>query len=182
MGTTSTKLMTFAGFEKLPDTAGGRYELRHGELVLVPPPKWGHFMCQRLVRDLLDKAAGDRGFAEIEMGFRAGGEHNYRSVDVGFLTRERESAIPARGYLAGAPDLVVEVLSPSNTAAEIRDKKKLCLENGSREFWVLDMDQREAEVSTPDGHTITYKSGQSIPLFFAPGVEIAVDDIFLTTT
>lgn len=38
-------------------------------------------------------------------------------------------------YLRGAPDLIIEVLSPSNTATEICDKEKLCLENGAREFW-----------------------------------------------
>jgi Uma2 family endonuclease len=32
------------------------------------------------------------------------------------------------------PELVIELISPSNTAAELREKKKLCLENGSREF------------------------------------------------
>src|SRR6266446_5800979 len=78
----------------------------------------------------------------------------------------------------GRRELVTEVLSPSNTAAEIRQKKKLCLENGSREFWVVDMDDREVEVSTPDGRTFTYRRGQEIPLFFAPGKNISVDAIF----
>jgi hypothetical protein len=36
----------------------------------------------------------------------------------------------------GAPDLVVEILDPSNSATEIYDKEKLCLENGAKEFWV----------------------------------------------
>jgi len=59
------------------------------------------------------------------------------------------------------------------------DKRTLCLENGSREFWVVDMDHRRVEVSTPDGLTVTYKSGQQIPLFFAAGAQLAVDAIFL---
>jgi Uma2 family endonuclease len=76
----------------------------------------------------------------------------------------------------GAPDVVVEILSPSNTAAETLDKRNICLENGSREFWIVDADHRQVEVSTPDGHTITPKSGQEIPLFF--GGRLAVDSIF----
>jgi hypothetical protein len=57
------------------------------------------------------------------------------------------------------------------------DKRKLCLENGSREFWVVDIDHRKVEISTPDGRTITYNSGQQIPLFFA-ATALAVDAIF----
>ena len=81
----------------------------------------------------------------------------------------------------GSPDLVVEVLSPSNTETEIRDKQKLCLETGSREFWIVDTDLREVEVSTSGGQTVTYKSGQEIPLFFVEnpgGGRLAVDAIF----
>jgi hypothetical protein len=37
---------------------------------------------------------------------------------------------------------------------------------------------REVEVSWPDGHSIIYKSGQSIPLFFAVGSSVAVDAVF----
>ena len=78
----------------------------------------------------------------------------------------------------GAPKLVIEVLSPSNTVAEIIDKKTLCLENGSHEFWVVDIEHRQVEVSTPDGRGKTYKSGQHIPLFFAADAQLAVDAIF----
>jgi Uma2 family endonuclease len=80
--------------------------------------------------------------------------------------------------LEASPELVIEVLSPSNTAAEMRAKKKLCLENGSQQFWVVDKVHREVEVSTPDGRTVTYKAGQRIPLFFAAGKSISVDAIF----
>jgi hypothetical protein len=57
-------------------------------------------------------------------------------------------------------------------------KRNICLKNGSREFWVVDLEHRLVEVSTPDGHSITYKSGQEIPLFFAPGSHLAIDVIF----
>jgi Uma2 family endonuclease len=73
---------------------------------------------------------------------------------------------------------VIEVLSPSNTVAEINDKKTLCLENGSREFWVVDIEHRQVEVSTPDGRGTTHKAGQHIPLFFAENAQLAVDAIF----
>ncbi len=77
-----------------------------------------------------------------------------------------------------APEIVIEVLSPSNTAAEMLDKQKLCLENGSREFWVIDADRRQVLVSTPDRHTISYPAGQEIPLPLFGEAKITVDAIF----
>jgi len=172
--------MTFEEFEKLPDHPHGlRYELRHGGPILVPPPIHKHHLVQRRLMRLLEKAAGDAGEVSMEMGFRPLGEREYRIADVIFLAKDRWDSIDR--YLMGSPDLVVEVLSPSNTAAEIRDKRKLCLETGSLEFWIVDADLREVEVSTPGGHSVTYKTGQEIPLFFVEnpgGGRLAVDEIF----
>jgi hypothetical protein len=43
---------------------------------------------------------------------------------------------------------------------------------------VIDLDRRQVKVSTPDGHTITYRAGQEIPLFFATDSKLPVDEIF----
>ena len=137
--------MTFAEFEQLPDPAGAaRYELRHGELIVVPPPASVHFATQRRVRR---------------------------------LTRWAE-AISTTPYFQGAPELVIELLSPSNIPAEMLEKEQVCLATGAREFWVVDMDRRQVKFSTPDGNTVTYKSAQSIPLLFAEGASLNVDQIF----
>ncbi len=71
MATTTTKLMTFAEFEQLPEREGLRQELRHGELIHVAPPKVDHFMIQQILRDLLDKAAAGAGRA---ITYRSGQE------------------------------------------------------------------------------------------------------------
>lgn len=61
----------------------------------------------------------------------------------------------------------------SNAWVEILDEEKLCLENGCREFWVVDTKRRQVKVSTPDGLTKTYQGGQEIPLtLFGGGSEI----------
>jgi Uma2 family endonuclease len=177
MATTPTRLLTFAEFEQLPDPKTGRYELRHGELVTVAPPIHEHYLVQRRLRQLLETAVA-AGVVDTEMAFRALPEHEYRVADVAFVSTDRWRQIPLKGMLAGAPDLVIEVLSPSNTASEIIDKKTLCLENGSHEFWLVDSEHRQVEVSTPDGRTLTYKAGQQVPLYFAPGTHVAVDAVF----
>ena len=176
MATTPTKLMTFAEYEQIPNPPGGRYELRHGELVNVAYPQHPHVRVQWQLRRLLEDAAGEAGVVDKEMPFRPLPEYECWGADVAFLSKARWESIDR--YLSGAPELVAEVLSPSNTAAEILDREKICLENGSREFWVLDADRRQVKVSTPDGRTVTYKSGQEIPLFFATGKTVSVDAIF----
>jgi Uma2 family endonuclease len=176
VATSTTRLMTFAEFQQLPYSPAGRYELRHGEPILAPPPKYGHHLIQRRLRRLLETAAAGTGDVDTEMGFRPRAEHEYLIADVAFLSKERADQTSPDGYIEGAPELVIEVLSPSNTAEELIEKRNLCLESGSREFWVVNGKRRHVEVSTPDGRTITYKSGQEIPLIF--GSSLTVDAIF----
>ncbi len=168
--------MTFEEFAQLPEPKGFRYELHHGEVVQVAPPKKKHARAQWRLRLLLEPAAGPGGFVDKEVAYRPLPEYEAWAADVAYMPRERWDRI--EDYLFGAPELVIEVLSPSNTASEMRDKRKLCLANGSIEFWVVDPEQREVEVSTPDGHSVIYGAGQQIPLFFAAGSHIAVDAIF----
>lgn len=176
MATTPTRLMTFEEFAQLPEPKGFRYELHHGELIEVPPPKKTHSRVQYRLRLLLEKAAGPDAIVDKEMPYRPVPEHEYWVADVVYMTTQRWDRI--EDYVSGSPELVIEVLSPSNTASEMRDKRKLCLANGSVEFWVVDPQQREVEVSTADGHSVIYSAAQQIPLFFSPGSHIAVDAIF----
>ncbi len=174
MATTTTRLMTVEEYEKVPNPPGGVYELYHGELCTVPFPVHPHVRAQWRLRRLLEAAAGNSGVVDKEFPYRPLPEYECWAADIAYLTQARWENIDR--YLLGAPELVIEVLSPSNTTAKLRDKRKICLENGSREFWVVDTNLREVEVSTADGHAVTYKSGQEIPLFF--GGTLAVDQIF----
>lgn len=176
MASTTSKLLTFDEYLQIPDPPGGRYELYHGELANVPFPVNAHVRAQWQLRRLLDRAAGSAGVVGTELPYRPLPEYECWGADVAYLTKERWDKIDR--YLFGAPELVIEVLSPSNSLPKLHDKRKICLENGAREFWIVDPVKHEVEVSTPDGHSIIYKSGQQIALFFAPGATLAVDSIF----
>jgi len=63
------------------------------------------------------------------------------------------------------------------TLEELQDLQRLCLENGSHQFWTLNYDLVQVMVSTSDGITKTYKSGQEIPVQMF-GSAIQVDDLF----
>lgn len=170
--------MTVAEFQKLPEDAGPVYhELRHGELVAVSRPRLKHIQIQKRVERLLEAAGGETGMVVMEFSFRPLPEHEFRVADVAYVARDRWERADPEGDFMGAPDLVIEVLSPSNTVSEIYDKEVLCLENGAQQFWVVDPIRRQIKVSTPDGLTITYRSGQAIPLpLFGPAA-VGVDAI-----
>jgi Uma2 family endonuclease len=178
MASTTTRLISFEEFEQLPESDWMRQELHHGELIEVPPPVQGHKIIERRLREMLENAARGAGIGETEMGFRPVIGNEYLIADVAFISREIWEAIPSDGYMVGAPELIIEVLSPSNKIKRMSYRRKICLENGCREFWVVDPKKREVEVSTFDGHTITYQPSQQIPLFFADDSNIAVDAIF----
>jgi len=175
----TTKLMTVEEFCRLPEDDGPVYhELRHGEIVPVTCAKLKHQMMQSRLRRLLEPLAPPAAFVEARVAFRALPQYELRIADVAYLAPDRWAKADPENYIQGAPDLVIEVLSPSNTAAEIYDKEKLCLNNGAKEFWVVDPDRRQVKISTPDGRTIAWQSGQEIPLPLFGGAGIAVDAIF----
>jgi Uma2 family endonuclease len=179
MATTSSQLMTVEEFRRLPEDAGPVYhELRHGELVSVTRPKLKHILIQTRLERLLETVAGEAGTVVMELSFRPCPEYELRVADVAYVCRDRWEAADLEDNLSGAPELVIEVLSPSNTVAEIYDKEKLCLENGAQEFWVVDPDRQQVKVSTPDGHTTTYRAGQEISLPLFGSARLAVHDIF----
>jgi hypothetical protein len=127
---------------------------------------------------VLERHAGESFWVRYEMAFRALPEYELRVADVGVVTMVRWDATDENDNLRGAPDLVVEILSPSNTFVEIGDKERLCLENGCQEFWIVDPMHRQVKVSTPDGITRTYRAGQEIPLNLFSSGTLAVDAIF----
>jgi Uma2 family endonuclease len=171
--------MTFEEFEALPDPPGGYYELHHGELVTLTFPILAHSVVQRNLRRLLEPFAAPDSFIDKDVPFRPHPEHEYREADVAWLCAERFRLADRGRYIEGAPDLVIEVLSPSNTAAEMLDKEQICLANGSREFWVVDPKRRRIKVTTGDGRTATYGPGQRVPVNFSGSEgEISIDAVF----
>jgi Uma2 family endonuclease len=174
---TTNRPMTFEELEQLPESKGFRQELHHGELVEMPLPIYRHYAAQLRLRDLIANASPDL-VVGMEFGFKPLPQYEYWIADVAAVSRDRHMKALRDGYFEGVPELVIEVLSPSNSAKEMRERRKICLANGAVEFWTVDEDDREVEVSTPDGRSITYKSGQQVPLFFCLDGRLEVASIF----
>ncbi len=82
---------------------------------------------------------------------------NLRSPDISFFARERLQGVTElpTGFLEGAPDLAVEVLSPSNTVEEIEGEIAEYFENGARLVWVINPTQR---------YVLVYRSAHELEL------------------
>ena len=81
----------------------------------------------------------------------------------------------------GAPDLAIEILSPSNTATEINRKKNLYLKAGVLEFWIVDPEEKLVEINVlKDGNYTAYfyRLGESLKSFKFPGFELPLDALF----
>jgi Uma2 family endonuclease len=171
--------MTVEEFQSLPEDRGAVYhELHHGEIITLTRPKLKHSLIQTNLLFLLKPLADSAAHISMEVTFRPLPDHELWAADVAYLSAERFRQSDPEGNIEGAPDLVIEVLSPSNTVTEMLDRERICLANGAREFWLVDPDLRRIKVTTHDGRTMTFESGQRIPLIFGPEAHLNVDDVF----
>jgi len=115
------------------------------------------------LRRLLEELADPASFVDTEVSFRPLPEFELWVADVAYLSAERFAGVDPEDNVRGAPNLVIEVLSPSNTVDEMNERERICLENGAQEFWVVDPKRRQVKISTPDGHTTTWRSVKWAP-------------------
>jgi Uma2 family endonuclease len=137
------------------DLPGKRTELVRGRLLVSEPPGYWH---GRVTADLFVAVAN---FAKAhnlgrvlasETGFKLRHDPDtVRAADVSFVARDRLPDPPPLGYAEMAPDLAVEVLSPSDRPGRVLAKVGDWLEAGSRLVWVVDPLRREARVYRADG-------------------------------
>ena len=139
--TTSAKLMTADEMFDMPDD-GRRYELIQGELIeLTPPPGSQHGFVAAKVGARLAGFVEPRELGSVfaaETGFLISTEPDtVRAPDAAFVCANRipKDGLPP-GYLQLAPDIVVEVVSPSDRATDVQDKVRAWLDAGSRLVWV----------------------------------------------
>jgi Uma2 family endonuclease len=152
MATTSTGLMTWEDFERLPDRDGFHREILEGELQILPPAKSGRTkVAKRAYRMLLQVEEG-LGEVYIEAGYKLSqSPATWIQPDISFLRSERVHAADEDGYFSGAPDLTVEVISPSESGADIQRKVTLLLAAGSQAVWLIYPKTRTVQVYLPDG-------------------------------
>ena len=161
---TDPVLMTVEQYRQMPNRDDVIQELHWGMVVTLTRPTMGHAKLQSHLVRLLRPKAERLGVVETEVAFRALPEYDLRSADVAYVSRERWNATDDDDNLHGSPELVIEVLSPSNTKAEIQEKAVLCLSTGAQAFWVLDARRKTVSVTPKGGEPVIYRIGDRIPL------------------
>ena len=179
MSTTTTHLITAEDLLKMPDD-GNRHELIKGELLTMPVPKLLHgFVTLNLSALLYSHVkANNLGLLVGESGFHLeSGPDTVLGPDIAFIAYDRVGT-DKDCFFPGAPDLAVEVLSPSDRRGKVERKTALWLELGARAVWNVNPRKRTVEVSHADGSRWLLTEDDELVDDTVPGFRVAVSKIF----
>jgi Uma2 family endonuclease len=136
----------------LPDK---QTELVRGRLIVREPPGYQHGLVAFAIGARIGEFVREHKLGVVvaaETGFKLFSHPDtVRAADAAFIGNDRAPEPPAPGYLALAPDLVVEVVSPNDRAGEVQGKVSDWLTAASRLVWVIDPIRRRAVVYRTDG-------------------------------
>ena len=110
----------------------------HGHILMTPPAAFDHSDYQGSLIKLLLRHAPENGRANPEAPISTTG--GVKVADAIWISRERLRRSRQGKLLAIAPEICIEVLSPSNTRAEIDEKMRLYFEADADEVWICGLD------------------------------------------
>ncbi len=181
---TSTGQMTVEQYLALPEQcdANGNdisSELIAGEIVLAPLPSARHDLLKNQICDVLRSFLGEN----PGLGLRAFVQFGFAVTDVDalvpdvcVLAKSRLQETTSR-VLTGAPEIAIEVLSPSDTVFHFRHKIDTYLSNGSRSVWAVYPEDRFVQIYTKHG-SHEFKGEQLIEDETLPGFSHPVSNFF----
>lgn len=174
---------TLADWERLPDD-GYRYELIGGELFVSPPPAVPHQNASgnlflRMASHAAAHALGKVYCAPI--GVMLPPKRNAVQPDIIFVSKRREKIIGLK-YIEGVPDLIVEIVSPSNWSVDRQEKFKLYAKAGVKEYWIVDYRPKTIEVFLLHKGEYAlqgkFSVGQKVRAALLKGFEVKVEEVF----
>lgn len=179
--TVANKLLTYDDYCRLPSEE--RYELIEGGLRLVPSPSVFHQeVSGRISRALWqwvdERRLGKVYYSPIDVVLD---EHNVVQPDILYVAKERLGVLKDR-CVEGAPDLVVEILSPGTVGWDRTEKRELYGRFGVRELWLVDPEAKSVEVAELKGNelatALVFTSGAQLGSPLLPGFSLDVDALF----
>jgi Uma2 family endonuclease len=180
MATTIAAPLTLEEFAQLPDD-GVRHEISEGELITMPPPKSLHTLIALVILEALQAYLKQRGGARAfpEAGYVLSRDPlSIRQPDVSVLSTERIQSTAPDDYFEGAPELAVEVVSPSDSAEDLDVKVEQYLQSGAKQVWILYPKTKRIHVFQPDSQVRvldgmqTLEGGDLLPGFSMKVVEV----------
>ena len=177
-------LMTVADLDCMPED-GNRYEVMEGELFVSRAPGLPHQVVSgnmfAAIWNYLNANPIGQVIATPGVVFS---EYDGVIPDIVFFTNERGAAIISGLRLIAAPDIVIEILSPGheNVARDRIAKRQLYAKHGVIEYWILDTENRTAELYRLNGGhldlTSTLQDQDQITTPLLPGFGCAVSQVF----
>jgi Uma2 family endonuclease len=181
---TRTQLVTAEELLRMPDD-GFRYELVCGELRKMPPAGHVHgrlaaTLTASLVRYVTANQLGAVYAAETGFILRRNPD-TVRAPDVAFIRQQRVQEVgDVAGYWPGAPDLAIEVVSPSDSYAEVEEKVFEWLEAGTLMVLVVNPRRRSVTVYRSLADIIVLTQNDALDGGdVVPGWTMPVRDIFV---
>ncbi len=177
-------LLTVSDLEATPND-NNRYELIEGELFVSRAPSILH---QLVIQNLQTAFVSQLKIHPLGVVIPGPGvifsEHDAVIPDLVFITHERRAEIAAGDKVLGAPDLLIEVMSPGfeNRQRDEVVKRQLYGKYGVREYWIVDPENHTVEVFRLDRQslkkiaTLTGEDELTTPLL--PGFSLIVNAIF----
>jgi Uma2 family endonuclease len=174
--------LTYRDYLTWPDD-GRRYELYEGEAYMVPSPSVQH---QRILRKLMLLLAqfmdvyqlGEIFHAPLDVVFDG---DTVVQPDILFVSHQRRGII-GKQNISGAPDLVVEILSPATGERDRGIKLQLYCRYGVRECWLIDPEERTVEVLalSPEGYQVLgqYSGDEVVSSQVLAGLQFPAEAIF----
>ena len=147
MPLSSTAPFTWRDAQRMPDD-GNRYEAIGGELFMTAAPNFRHQKVSQRVFKELDRSLQEPGHGEVvyaPFGVEFPATDEGVQPDLLFVSNERREILGS-DWIRGAPDLVVEILSPSTASHDRGIKLELYERQGVREYWIVDPDEHVVDV------------------------------------
>ena len=177
----TTAAITLEELARMPED-GLRHELDAGELLVMTRTNSRHGALQTRMIWLIYEFVRRGGLGRVfsESGFILGRNPEIlRGPDVAYVRKERLQEVPDDGWAEMGPDLVVEIVSSSDTARQMDRKVHQYLAAGTRAVWLVYPDTESVHVFEAHGVArIVERDGVLGSAVALPGFEIRVSEIF----
>ena len=172
---------TYKDYCATPDDE--RYELLNGTLMMVPAPNRKHQWVLGRLHSELDRFTQEHGLGEVYLApFDVVlSDTDVVQPDLLFISRARAHIVTEQN-VRGAPDLVIEILSPSTAERDLGYKHELYGRHGVLEYWIVDpMAETVAVHRQGDGRlelAETLGRGDTLRTALLEGLQLQIDDVF----
>ena len=181
--------LTYEAYMAEPEVQG-RYDIINGVRVFMPGATWDHQMIAINLVEALRRYGRDNGIGKVNTApfdvlIRRLPKLQTRQPDVLFISFARLDQVggrPVKGPLEAAPELVVEIISDSETQRILEDKIADYMHIGVDECWVVRPEAQTVEVLalSPRGarSLATYTDEETVVSLVFPGLSVPLADVF----